>query len=289
MKTSPRQSNRVSRLATEIYTFESQATGKTYEISVALPYAYVQDTRAGGPFYKTLDAWSTVYLTDANWHMNMVTDFVREAAWCGRSYDALVIGIGYPEADSPQETWRTVSVARSDDLTPERIESEERSLTEWINRPVKAGGAENFMRFLQDELIPWVERTYRSDPTRRILVGHSYGGLLALYAMFREPGLFYSYVAASPYLRDPGRSVFAQERAYAQAHRDLPVQLYLGSGELEESDEDTTVSDMHRLEELLASRGYPGLKLKTQVWADNNHCEAAAPAIHAGLKFALRK
>ena len=46
---------------------------------------------------------------------------------------------------------------------------------------------------------------------------------------------------------------------------------------------------MYRLAATLTSRNYQGLVLKTQVFPDNNHCEVAAPALHAGLKFVLKK
>ena len=39
-----------------------------------------------------------------------------------------------------------------------------------------AGGADEFLRFLSDELIPWVEGQYRTA-SFRVLVGHSLGGL----------------------------------------------------------------------------------------------------------------
>lgn len=279
----------VSLLATERHTMKSTATGETYEISIALPYAYVRDTASGGPFPTPRDAWHSIYLTDANWHMGMVTEFVRECAWCGRSSDAIVVGIGYPQAETPQETWRSVAAARSLDLTPVRILDGEESSAAWLNRPVKTGGGDNFLSFLKQELIPWVEQTYRADPSKRILVGHSYGGLFTLYAMFQDPTLFHGYLAASPYLQNQEPSVYAMEEEYAKNHTDLTAQVYLAAGELENSPDDPTLTDTYRLGALLASRNYPGLVVKTQVFADNNHCEAAAPALHAGLKMMLKK
>jgi predicted alpha/beta superfamily hydrolase len=60
-----------------------------------------------------------------------------------------------------------------------------------------AGGADEFMRFLDTELIPWVDRDFRSNDFR-LLFGHSAGGFFALYSLlrFREP--FDAYIAASP-------------------------------------------------------------------------------------------
>lgn len=281
--------NSISILNTERHTLDSKTTGKTYQISIALPYNYFDDIGKGGPFSTRLPAWPVVYLTDANWHFNMVTDFVRESAWCGRSFDAIVVGIGYPESESAQESWRINAQLRSDDLTPVRIPENETAAQESIHRSVKTGGGEKFLAFLKGELIPWVEQTYRADAQRRILVGHSYGGLFALYTMFQDPTLFRSYIAASPYLVDPERSIFTLESEYPKNHTDLATQLYLAAGELENLADDTTLIEMHRFAALLKSRNYPSLSLTEQVFEDNNHCEVAVPALHAGLKWVLKK
>lgn len=279
----------VSLLGTERHTRTSKATGKEYEITIALPYTYVHDGLPGGPFFRTLPAWPVVYLTDSNWHMGMVTEFVREIAWCGRTTDAIVVGIGYPQGDSPQETWRAVSAFRANDLTPVHSDEDDKADSEWLNRPVRTGGGADFILFLKEELIPWVEQTYRADPTRRVLAGHSYGGLFALFAMFQEPGLFHTYIAASPYLRGSDRALWTMESEFAKTHQDLTAQLYLAVGELEESAEDTTVSDMLRLAAVLESRAYQGLGITRQVFIDNNHCEVVGPALHAGLRLALKR
>ncbi len=278
-----------SLLATERQAIKCKATGKEYEISIALPYAYGPDALEGGPFSKPLAVWPVVYLTDSNWHLGMVTDFVREMAWCGRTSDAVIVGIGYPEGKSPQETWRKCYAWRSHDLTPVRIEKEEMSGPAWPDGQVKTGGGGEFFSFLRQELIPWIEQEYHADPARRVLVGHSYGGLFALFAMFQDPGLFRSYIAASPYLRNQGPSVLTMENEFAKNHKNLEAQLYLAAGELEESTEDTTLTDMYRFAALLESRNYKGLSIIQQVFADNNHCEVVAPAFQAGLKMALKK
>lgn len=274
--------------STERQAMKSNVTGKEYAISVALPYTYNPDGLKGGPFSRTLPAWSVVYLTDANWHMGMTTEFVREMAWCGRTLDAIVIGIGYPEVDSPQENWRNVSEWRADDLTPVQSDEGEKADSEWLNRPVKSGGGANFLAFLKQELIPWVEQNYRADPEKRVLVGHSYGGSFALYAMFQEPGLFRSYLAASPYI-GPSGWLDRIESEYAAKHSDLAAQLYLAAGALEDSETDTTVADAARFASVLASRNFKSLSVTNQVFPDENHCEAVAPALHSGLKIALKR
>lgn len=50
-------------------------------------------------------------------------------------------------------------------------------------------GEGNFLNFLADELVPAIEKKYRTQPLR-ILLGHSQGGLFAHYAMTAQPEVF---------------------------------------------------------------------------------------------------
>ncbi len=60
-----------------------------------------------------------------------------------------------------------------------------------------AGGADNFLKFIETELMPEIEKRYRVTPYK-MLAGHSLGGLFAVHAMVTKPDLFNSYIAVSP-------------------------------------------------------------------------------------------
>ena len=83
---------------------------------------------------------------------------------------------------------------RTRDLTPthtlRRPEGDDPSLK-------NSGGADAFLKFLNEELIPHVDRTYRTS-AYRIIVGHSFGGLLALHALQSAPHMFQGYIAIDP-------------------------------------------------------------------------------------------
>lgn len=67
-------------------------------------------------------------------------------------------------------------------------------------RPNKeSGGADTFLSFLTDELIPHIDRNYRTVQYR-ILAGQSNTGLFVLYALLTKPKAFDGYIAASPSL-----------------------------------------------------------------------------------------
>jgi predicted alpha/beta superfamily hydrolase len=61
------------------------------------------------------------------------------------------------------------------------------------------GGGDRFLDFLEREVVPLVERVYRSDG-RCVLIGHSRGGLLVTYALIARPTMFHAFLAHSPAL-----------------------------------------------------------------------------------------
>src|SRR5580765_6277267 len=56
--------------------------------------------------------------------------------------------------------------------------------------------AEAFLGFLEKELIPDIEKTYRTTQPR-ILLGKSLSGLFTLYALLARPAAFHAYVGCS--------------------------------------------------------------------------------------------
>ncbi|WP_296705886.1 alpha/beta hydrolase-fold protein [Algoriphagus sp.] len=78
---------------------------------------------------------------------------------------------------------------RTRDLTPSIVEPS------WEPN----GGATNFLEFIAQELIPYVEKMYPVTGYRS-LIGHSYGGLFAINTLLHRPELFENYLAIDPSL-----------------------------------------------------------------------------------------
>jgi predicted alpha/beta superfamily hydrolase len=276
-------------IASEFRIFESKQTGRRYRISIALPYSYFDSPDATFPFDERLIKWPVVYLTDANFYFGLVTDMVRAMSWCGRPSDAIIVGIGYEEQNDPQKAWRDSVSRREYDFTPLPSEKEESEASEWLKRTIETGGAGQFLQFIEQELIPAIESEFNADPNRRILVGHSLGGLFVAYAIFAIPGLFDSYIIGSPALDYGEKCVFKQEDQYSREHKELMAKVFLWVGELEESTDDCMVSNTLRLAAILDTRKYEGLTLVKRIFPDENHCEVFAPGFQASLKWALAK
>jgi len=155
------------------------------------------------------------------------------------------------------------------------------------NRPSFAGegGAAAFLAFLSDELVPFVERGFRTADERAI-AGYSFGGLFALYALLAHPGLFDRYLVCSPSLWWGGGVIADIERAYAATHDDLPGWLWMATGS--EEGKDATVP-MLDLAAVLMGRGYPSLLVSAGLLAGEEHLSAFPPFLSRALRAAYTR
>jgi predicted alpha/beta superfamily hydrolase len=124
---------------------------------------------------------------------------------------ALVVGVGYAADD-----YLTPLFARNRDLTPPTPLSAIK-LAPGMPPPRAEdyGGAEDFYRFLVEELRPAVAAAYPVDPDDQTLYGHSLGGLFTLGVLFRHPKSFRNFVASSPSIWWNRRALIRGEAAFA--------------------------------------------------------------------------
>ncbi|MGD8495240.1 MAG: alpha/beta hydrolase-fold protein [Gemmatimonadales bacterium] len=80
---------------------------------------------------------------------------------------------------------------RSRDLTPPSADTTETAFWPAV------GGADRFRRFFAEELIPFVDERYRTEPYR-ILRGQSFGGLFAIHDYMSGSPTFDAYLTSSP-------------------------------------------------------------------------------------------
>jgi predicted alpha/beta superfamily hydrolase len=133
--------------------------------------------RTPGGYETNKVAYPVMYMTDGDAHMTHTSGSIDFLARNGRMSEAIIVGI--PNTD------------RTRDLSPSKPSNT--GATGAPQTPT-AGGANNFLKFIETELIPEIEKRYRVTPYR-ILEGHSLGGLFAVHAMVSKPDLFNSYIA----------------------------------------------------------------------------------------------
>lgn len=64
--------------------------------------------------------------------------------------------------------------------------------------PASYGGqANNFLKFLEEELLPEIEQQYRISE-EKVIIGHSHAGVFAAYTLLTKAHLFSGYIATDP-------------------------------------------------------------------------------------------
>lgn len=142
--------------------------------------------------------------------------------------------------------------------------------------------ADQFLRFLKDDLMPWVETNYRTQPFR-ILVGHSRGGLFTLYTFLNSSETFNAYLALSPALWWDDEAVVkgAPEQLKKLQPGKATRFLYLSAGH--ESVEITEPTA--RVAKLLEQMQLAGLRWRYDYLANENHMSSHLPSTLAGLQM----
>ncbi|MGO4671319.1 alpha/beta hydrolase [Bosea sp. 2YAB26] len=191
--------------------------GEIYRLLIAIP-----------PGPAPAAGFPVIYLVDGN---ALFATAVETAQLQGRRQDvtgvdpAIIVGIGYP-IDAPFDGAR-----RQGDLLPDE------------------GGADRFLDFIEESVKPAVAALAAIDPSRQALVGHSFGGLFALHALFTRPEQFRSYVAGSPSIWWNDRAIEVSEASFVARRRDgpLPRLLITAGGSEQARDARTSPERAQRL------------------------------------------
>ena len=93
----------------------------------------------------------------------------------------------------------------------------------------QSGGAPNFLQFLENELIPYVESNFRTHPYR-LLEGHSFGGLFCTYVLMNKPELFNAFIVQAPALWWNKEEMTEQAKDFFNSNDSLAISVYFGTG-----------------------------------------------------------
>lgn len=204
----------------------SAVLGERRPINVYLPPTYAADT---------LRRFPVLYMPDGGEqedfpHVSATVDsMIRE----GAIPPVLVVGIA--------------NTVRRRDLTPPTSVEDDRKVA-----PV-VGHAPLFRRFVQDELMPEIQRRYRTADTTAV-VGESLAGLWIVDTFFETPGLFDRYIAISPSLWWNGHRRVTDAPAWLAAHPDASARLYLTH-----ADEEDIAPHVAALDSIFQTAALPGL------------------------------
>ncbi|WJG09048.1 alpha/beta hydrolase-fold protein [Aliiglaciecola sp. LCG003] len=156
------------------YTYPSKIMAEEREYSVYLPPSYTQHSTQSYPVIYVLDGDQSKLL----------------------SISGVVQALSTEELENQIPQFIIVAIPntnRSRDLTPTQTDLIYKGKE--LAKIPGSGGADKFLNFIQNELMPQIEKSYRTNQTK-VLVGMSFGGLFTGHALLTRPEMFSHYLIA---------------------------------------------------------------------------------------------
>ncbi|MCW3467657.1 alpha/beta hydrolase-fold protein [Chitinophaga nivalis] len=178
---------------------------------------------------------------------------------------------------------------RTRDLTPTRFIT---------TRPGKkgmlyetSGGGEQFVAFLERELIPHINKNYRTSGYQ-LLTGHSFGGLFTVNVCLKHNHLFNAYIALDPSLWWDNEKLNNEAASLLSAVAFKGSQLYVALANKVLLPQDTTTDHPRAIRRfttsILPAAAESGLRWNWHYYEEDDHGTVALPGTYDGLKFIFK-
>jgi pimeloyl-ACP methyl ester carboxylesterase len=216
---------------------------------------------------------------------------------------AVAVSVGYP-FDHPLP----VNMARTTQLTPTAWPKWDAAVGALFGgEAAPSGGADGFVSFLSDELMPMIESEVGVNSSEWTLAGHSLGGLFTTHALLSRPGRWRRHLAISPSYWWHKHVLLDRVREFAAVPALLPVSVYLAAGDQETTEKTTQawhpwmrsdswrqylevmggvpdlVKDARLVADLLAQRW--GVRVRCDVLNEETHQSSPFAAMSRGLRW----
>lgn len=230
-------------------TIKSAVLGEDRTILVRTPQGY--DTNKA--------AYPVLYMTDGDAHIGHTSSTIEFLARNGRMSDMIVVGI--------------TNTDRTRDLTPTKATGPNAA------QFPTAGGADKFLKFIETEVIPEIEKNYRVRPYR-VLAGHSFGGLFVVHTLITRPELFNSYVAVSPSLQWSDDATLKRAAEFLKTRKELNATLVATLG----NEPGGIGKAFEEFRQLLAKNQIKGFEYEAQQMSDEDHGSVVLRSHYLGLR-----
>ncbi len=161
------------------YSLKSEILDEERPYSVYLPKA-CEEGGASSPC-------PVVYMLDGNYHFHYATGMLQRMS-LNTQIPAMIL-VAIPNTKDRTHDLTPTNATTGVDLDDQEDHPEYQS----------SGGGDDFLDFVEKELIPEIESKYNPMPFR-LLVGHSFGGLITLHSFVERPNLFQAHIAVDPRL-----------------------------------------------------------------------------------------
>ncbi len=176
---------------------------------------------------------------------------------------------------------------RRRDLTPTV------SITDYLGKPdtsnlmKPSGGNENFLKFINTDLIPAIDKSYKTKPYK-ILAGHSFGGLSSINCMLTHPDMFDAYIAVSPSFWWDNRYVLKLADKKLTKGSALNKMFFYSDGN-EGGDSSFFHLDLLMFDSLISNKNLIGLNYMYKHYPTETHMTEPIVAYFEALRFIFKE
>jgi predicted alpha/beta superfamily hydrolase len=232
------------------HTIFSKIRGRDYQLYLSFPKDYST---------KDSITYPVLYILDGMYSFPVIKGirpfFERDTE------DFIVVGVNASNFKYRNEDY-TTSISTFDE---ERNEKRNATKSEF-----KTGGAAKFLESLKTEIIPFVDKNYKTNADRGIR-GASLGGLFVAYCLVNSDGYFTRFGISSPSFWWDNEKLLNQAVAQFTENKtwDLPqTKVYISVGGQEEK---TMVPTMMKFSKYLENSNYNTINLKWQIFDGESH------------------
>jgi len=229
------------------------------------------------------EKYPVVYLLDANLYFDILATTINKYSEVGLVPPVILVGIGYKDIPTMD------SLRNRDNTYPMAIPEYHMNVS---------GGANKFLSFINNELIPKIDKEYNIDTSKRVLMGHSLGGYFTAYTILQDllgkSTCFNSYIAASPSLHYNKYYLLSQLNETAgQKNRRKKIKTYITFGGQEDAESKTDSSIVkltdltNHLSNLFSVKQADYIIYKNDIFSNLDHMDTQIPTFIKGLQWTL--
>jgi len=145
-----------------------------------------------------------------------------------------------------------------------------------------SGGANAFMQFIEKELMPQIDSSYRTL-SKNLIIGHSLGGLFAIHCLLESPKLFDYYILIDPSWFWDHNYIGKRTRTVLNTKNELKARVYIALANNFHEDE-RHYKWGQEFYDLLKKSTSSTIDVKLRYFEDEKHLTVPVPATYYGLR-----
>jgi len=235
---------------TDEIRIKSEILSEERDVLISLPSEYNLNN----------EKYTTLYVLDADVNFGITNEIIKFLSYYGVVEETIVVGI--PNLNSN---------TRNRDFTYTK------STTYPEDFPTAGGGAK-FKEFIDREVIPFVDSNYRTS-SKRILTGHSMGGLFVLNTVIYNDTSFSGYIAISPTLWWNERELLEKTKTFLASKKTFDKYVFISRA----NESEKNIADVKSLKNIYESFDFEECRIDFHLYPSENHASTLIVATSNAL------